>query len=319
MNSDLQSYSKLYFGASTNHGNIENRNQNSFQSSESNLSGVASIWSAKGVESPTSLFLSKARQEPMSSQERRAPQRSRSFEDTTISMPKLANRWIEESSRSDGAWDTTDTTHLCPTRLLKRHDLNNTLGGPRDGGNSFFLNMMTASNSQDGNLISASIDLSKPIGLSDMRRRSQSNEDVRLINRSKKIELGFLVPSPSPNSTNLAHSGFNLERVTASNDPSQHSILLQQDLVNDTILDTIHVACPSSPNDTSALGDSDLARVGEMSVTSLAQVSLQKSCSSTRASSSLGGSKYSIDTQVNRKWRQCLSRSRSLRLVSLRN
>ena len=327
---DLQSHSKHRLAPSSSDDRIENRNHSSFHSSESNLSAVvASVWSAQGVESPISIFLKEARQTTMSSPGRNAPQRSHSFEDTTISMPKIINRWLEVSSRSDGSLEKSDTSQLCTTRLPKRHEVNNSCGGPRGGGNSFFLNMMTASTSNESKLILANIDLSKPIGLCGMRSCSHTNE--RLMNQNKKTDVGLIVPPSSPKLTNLSDSGFNIQCVTACNDPLHHFIPSQQNMVNDTIHNKIQVACPSLHHDASGEGDLDPAHKGtdncKKSVASQPCITqwgsqaspLQMSCSS-RASTSLRGSKkYDLDSQVNLKWRQCLSRSRSLRLVSLRN
>lgn len=107
------------------------------------------------------------------SRERVAPQRSRSLEGLPIrrSIPEPQN-FQDVSIRSYEGPRTTESLDFAP--LLKRSDNKSSILGIRDGGKSFFLNMMTASSSSAGSS-SFAINLNKSIGLGESFQREHSH------------------------------------------------------------------------------------------------------------------------------------------------
>lgn len=215
----------------------------------SSSSGFASVLSTNVDESPITIIL-RARQGQMS-RERIAPKRSRSMEETprkTLMLPRAGGGRLDGSTRSHEFPRTGSLAPipLCQPNFLKRVDKGDPLGGPRDGGKSFFLNMMTASSHQHDSSVLPSIDLNKSIGLSGIPRRGRSISCDIVSGADNEIEgLGLL--------------------DSATNDTVQGR-----------------------------------SRPGS-------------SCGGSFCS--LDGSIASLDVRLNRKWRECLNRSRNLRSV----
>jgi len=319
-------------------------------SSRSNVAYVASVLCAQGGESPVTAVL-QARHGNIP-QERIFHRRSRPFDEIPRRTLVQLDRWQDTSSRSHeelprgGSFDNVQS---CASCWLERRCMDQSTLRLGKGGNSFFLNMFTASSTNQEALMSVPpMDLNKSVGLGPTTGRNNHCLAADRPLTLHKPSEGFLpanfrrsIPSQSSNAATdeqglLPHemrvpsqdlrmiprfsgSEVTLGPADVRSDSSGLSSLSQHSELKKTSLPvrrrTPELAQPVIASRRRRLRELHQERIGPVHDDPSIQSRDGISCSFPSDDSS-NFSKGSVSGRVNRKWRECLGRSRSLRSVS---